>query len=144
MKCERCEVDFENLRVGECPLCEAVSKIMVVIFSKWEPSEYKELAQNLRNGTIKELLKRYEDGGAFLSLRVCRLIRHLAHSLDQTEDYLKGRVCEALLAQHGHEEGCAKWMRENGKTRELAMKQLWSSLHQAIQGQMTKIPDFIK
>lgn len=124
MICGRCKVEFETLRCDECPLCEAVSKVMVVIFSRWNPDEIEELAKSIRGNTIQNLIRETEGNGSYMLAHVCRLIRHLGHSVPQGADYLKTRVCDALMKQSAHEASCAKWQRDNGVSYQQSRKML--------------------
>lgn len=118
MKCERCDVESDYLKVGECPLCFRVTTVLSVIYCKWEPSEYKELAEALRGDTVENLIKRHDANKAFLSLRICRLMRHLGSTIRQGPDYLKTRVCAELIKQEGFEEKCTEYLRAHNMTRE--------------------------
>lgn len=134
MNCERCEVESEELSVGECPLCQKVTLVLAVIYTKWKPEEYEDLARNLRDDTVAKLIEHYEGCGAFLSARVCRLMRHLGHSLPQGADYLKTRVIAELIRQHAHEESCRKYLAKNNMTFEDGRRALGTKIYQTWRG----------
>lgn len=124
MNCDRCNLDAESVRCGECPTCEAVSKILVVIYAHWLPNEIEELAKNIRGNTTQNLIREFQDKRAFLSARICRLIAHLGHFLPRGADHLKGKVCDALLRQSAHEKACDEWRRKNNVSREQSNRML--------------------
>ena len=124
MKCERCDVESDEIKVGECPLCFRVTTVLSVIYCKWEPSEYKELAEALRSDTVDNLVKRHDSNKAFLSLRICRLMRHLGSTIHQGADYLKTRVCAELIRQSAYEAKCVEYMRGKGMDRQQALANL--------------------
>ena len=90
-KCTRCNHQ-DATHAHECNPCHRVTLCMAIVHSIWRFDELDDLADQLDDGTMKQVHDRAQENGAFLRLRLINMIRSLAMAGKIHPDDLKRKV----------------------------------------------------